>query len=86
MLRLSKEQLQSWLLDVEILAEHPYFQTIDEEEEAALGKHLEENTLDPIIASEQPIPQPTSPSPVEHQPMKVDEEASIENDGMGQRI
>ena len=71
---LSKEQLQSWLLDVEILAEHPYFQTIDEEEEAALGKHLEENTLDPIIASEQPIPQPTSPSPVEHQPMKVDEE------------
>ena len=72
--RLSKEQLQSWLLDVEILAEHPYFQSIDEEEEAALGKHLEENTLDPIIASEQPIPQPTSPSPVEHQPMKVDEE------------
>ena len=71
---MSKEQLQSWLLDVEILAEHPYFQTIDEEEEAALGKHLEENTLDPIIASEQPILQPTSPSPVEHQPMKVDEE------------
>ena len=30
--RLSKEQLQSWLLDVEILAEHPYFQTIDEKE------------------------------------------------------
>ena len=72
--RLSKEQLQSWLLDVEILAEHPYFQTIDEEEEAALGKHLEENTHDPIIASEQTVPQPASPLPVEHQPMKVDEE------------
>ena len=72
--RLSKEQLQSWLLDVEILAEHPYFQTIDEEEEAALGKHLEENTHDPIIASGQTVPQPASPLPVEHQPMKVDEE------------
>ena len=65
--RLSKEQLQSWLLDVEILAEHPYFQTIDEEE-AALGRHLEENT-DPVIASEQITHQPTisTPSPVEHQ-------------------
>ena len=72
--RLSKEQLQSWLLDVEILAEHPYFQTIDEEEEAALGKHLEENTHDPIIASGQTVPQPAPPLPVEHQPMKVDEE------------
>ena len=72
--RLSKEQLQSWLLDVEILAEHPYFQTIDEEEEAALGKHLEENTHDPIIASGQTVPQPASPLPVEHQPMKVDDE------------
>ena len=74
--QLSKEQLQSWLLDVEILAEHPYFQTIDEEEEAALGRHLEENTHDPVIASEQITHQPTTstPSPVEHQPMKVDEE------------
>ena len=72
--RLSKERLQSWLLDVEILAEHPYFQTIDEEEEAALGKHLEENTHDPIIASEQTVLQPAPPLPVEHQSMKVDEE------------
>ena len=72
--RLSKEQLQSWLLDVEILAEHPYFQTIDEEEETALGKHLEENTHDPVIAVEQTVPQPPTPLPVEHQPMKVDEE------------
>mgnify|MGYP001170243862 FL=1 len=72
--RLSKEQLQSWLLDVEILAEHPYFQTIDEEEEAALGKHLEENTHDPIIASEQTVLQPAPPLPVEKQSMKVDEE------------
>ena len=58
MFALSKEQLQSWLLDVEILAEHPYFQTIDEEEETALGKHLEENTHDPVIAVEQTVPQP----------------------------
>ena len=72
--QLSKEQLQSWLLDVEILAEHPYFQTIDEEEEAALGKHLEENTHDPIIASEQTVLQPAPPLPVEKQSMKVDEE------------
>ena len=72
--RLSKEQLQSWLLDVEILADHPYFQTIDEEEEAALGKHLEENTHDPVIAVEQTVPQPAKPLPVEHQSMKVDEE------------
>ena len=73
---LSKEQLHSWLLDIEILAEHPYFQAIDDEEEAALGKHLEENTLDPVIASEQTAHQPTTstPSPVEHQSMKVDEE------------
>ena len=72
--RLSKEQLQSWVLDVEILAEHPYFQTIDEEEEAALGKHLEENTHDPVIASEPTVLQPASTLPVEHQSMKVDEE------------
>ena len=72
--RLSKEQLQSWLLDVEILADHPYFQTIDEEEEAALGKHLEENTHDPVIASEPTVLQPASTLPVEHQSMKVDEE------------
>ena len=72
--RLSKEQLQSWVLDVEILADHPYFQTIDEEEEAALGKHLEENTHDPIIASEPTVLQPASTLPVEHQSMKVDEE------------
>ena len=62
------------MLDVEILAEHPYFQTIDEEEETALGKHLEENTHDPVIAVEQTVPQPPTPLPVEHQPMKVDEE------------
>lgn len=72
--RLSKEQLQSWLLDVEILAEHPYFQAIDEEEEAALGKHLEDNTHDPVIDVDQTVPQPSSPLPVEHQSMKVDEE------------
>ena len=72
--RLSKEQLQSWVLDVEILADHPYFQTIDEEEEAALGKHLEENTHDPVIASEPTVLQPASTLPVEHQSMKVDEE------------
>ena len=72
--RLSKEQLQSWVLDVEILADHPYFQTIDEEEEAALGKHLEENTNDPVIASEPTVLQPASTLPVEHQSMEVDEE------------
>ena len=72
--RLSKEQLQSWVLDVEILADHPYFQTIDEEEEAALGKHLEENTHDPVIASEPTVLPPASTLPVEHQSMKVDEE------------
>ena len=74
--RLSKEQLQSWLLDVEILAEHPYFQMIDEEEEAALGRHLEKNTHDPVIASEQTAHQPiaSTPLPVEHQSMKIDEE------------
>ncbi len=74
--RLSKEQLQSWLLDVEILAEHPYFQTIDEEEEEALGSHLEENTQDPVIASKQVAHQPntSTPLPVEHQSVKVDEE------------
>ena len=72
--RLRKEQLQSWLLDVEILAEHPYFQAIDEEEEAALGKHLEDNTHDPVIDVDQTVPQPSSPLPVEHQSMKVDEE------------
>ena len=72
--RLSKEQLQSWVLDVEILADHPYFQTIDGEEEAALGKHLEENTNDPVIASEPTVLQPASTLTVEHQSMKVDEE------------
>ena len=73
---LSKEQLQSWLLDVEILAEHPYFQMIDEGEEEALGRHLEENTHDPVIAPEQTAHQPTTltPLPVEHQSMKVDGE------------
>ena len=74
--RLTKEQLQSWLLDVEILAEHPFFETIDEGEEAALGKHIEDNTHDPVIALEQSVvqPAPSTLEPIEHQSVKVDEE------------
>jgi len=74
--RLSKEQLQAWLLDGEVLAEHPYFQAIDDEEQAVLNKHLEDNTQNPRIAMEQTVPQPASPTPlpVEHKTMKVDEE------------
>jgi len=74
--RLSKEQLQLWLMDVEILAEHPFFQTIDEEEAAALDQHLEDNTHDPVIALEPSVTQPVSPPPppIEHQSMKMDEE------------
>ena len=74
--RLSEDQLKSWLLDVELLAEHPFFQTIDQEEEDALDKHLKDNTHDPVVALAQSVKQPISPppAPVEQQSMKVDQE------------
>lgn len=74
--RLSKQQLQSWLLDVEILAEHPYFQAIDEEEANVLERHIGDNTMDPVVVVEQSVVQPPllAPEPVEHQTMAVDEE------------
>ena len=74
--KIKNQQLQVWLLDVELLEQHPYFSDIDEEMEAAIVEHLEANVEDPaivqqpeIIPSIEPVP-----LPVEHRTMPVDDE------------
>jgi len=74
--RLEGSQIQSWVLDVELLKEHPFFSALDHEVEAAVNQHIEDNVQDPIVASKQEIVPHVhqAPSQVEHQTMKVDDE------------
>lgn len=74
--RLDNSQLQSWVLDVELLKEHPFFSALDQEEEAAVHQHIEDNVQDPIMTTKQEILPHTQQAPpqVEHQTMKVDDE------------
>jgi len=73
---LESHQLQTWLLDVELLQEHPYFSNIDEELEATISEHLEANVHDPVLPPKPELHTPVEqvPLPVEHQTMKIDEE------------
>ena len=73
---LASQQLQTWLLDVDLLREHPFFSEIDEEVEIALAKHLEENVQDIVLLPKpeiHSIPEQV-PLPIVHQTMKVDED------------
>jgi hypothetical protein len=73
---LESEQIQTWLLDVDLLEGHPFFEELDAEIEASIVAHLEENVSDPVLSSKPerfpPIEQ--VPLPVEHQTVPVDEE------------
>ena len=73
---LESEQIQTWLLDVDLLQEHPFFDDLDAEIEASIAAHLEENVSDPVLSSrsERFPPVEQVPLPVEHQTVPVDEE------------
>ena len=73
---LESEQIQTWLLDVDLLQEHPFFVDLDAEIEASIAAHLEENVSDPVLSSrpERFPPVEQVPLPVEHQTVPVDEE------------
>ena len=73
---LESEQIQTWLLDVDLLQEHPFFDEPDVEIEASIAAHLEENVSDPVLTSkpERFPPVEQVPLPVEHQTVPVDEE------------
>ena len=72
---LENDQLQSWLLDIELLVEHPFFLLVDEDEEAVMNQHIESNVQDPVFAPPQEVEPRVQqvPLPVEHQTMKIDE-------------
>jgi len=73
---LESEQIQTWLLDVDILQEHPFFDDLDEKFEASIAAHLEANVSDPVLSLRPEIFPPVEqvPLPVEHQTIPVDEE------------
>ena len=73
---LESEQIQTWLLDIDLLLEHPFFDDLDEELEASIVAHLEANVSDPVLSSrpERFPPVEQVPLPVEHQTVPVDEE------------
>ena len=73
---LESEQIQTWLLDIDLLQEHPFFDDLDEELEASIVAHLEANVSDPVLSSrpERFPPVEQVPLPVEHQTVPVDEE------------
>jgi len=72
---LESDQIQTWLLDTELLQEHPFFTETDEEAEAAIIQHLQENVSDPILTPklENPAPVQQIPLPVEHRTQQVDD-------------
>ena len=74
--RLEGEQIQTWLLDVELFQEHPFFIDLDAEIEASIQAHLEANVRDPILSPRPEIYAQVEqvPLPVEHQTIPVDEE------------
>jgi len=74
--RLGSEQIQTWLLDIELFQEHPFFVDLDEEIEASIKAHLEANVRNPILSPRQEIYSQVEqvPLPVEHQTIPVDEE------------
>ncbi len=73
---LESQQLQTWLLDIELLQEHPYFSDIDEELESSISEHLKANVHDPVLPPKPELHTPVEqvPLPVEHQTMKIDED------------
>ena len=73
---LESQQIQTWLLDVDLLQDHPYFRDLDEAVEDVIAEHLEAHVQDPVLP-----PKPESqrqvnqiPLPKEHLTVKVDEE------------
>ena len=73
---LESDQIQTWLLDIELLQEHPFFMDSDAEAEAAIMQHLQENVSDPILTPKLEIPTPVQqiPLPAEHRTQQVDDE------------
>ena len=73
---LSTQQINTWLLDKELLREHPFFDEINPDDEAAIASHLEANVEDPVVSNAtKPLPQVEQvPLPLEYQTRKVDEE------------
>ena len=71
---LEHDQLKSWLLDFELLVEHPFFLMVDEDEEAVMNQHIESNVQDPVFAPQREVEPRVQqvPLPVEHQTMKID--------------
>ena len=73
---LESDQIQTWLLDIELLQDHPFFIDSDAEAEAAIMQHLQENVSDPTLTPKLEIPTPVQqiPLPVEHRTQQVDDE------------
>lgn len=74
--KLESSQIQAWLLDIDLLRDHPYFTAMDEEVETALAEHISANLPEPSFeptTQTQPLVEQI-PLPVEHQSMRVDDE------------
>ncbi|MEC7253381.1 MAG: DUF835 domain-containing protein [Candidatus Thermoplasmatota archaeon] len=73
---LKSEQLSAWLLDIDLLQDHPYFIAIDEEVESVLAQHIDSNVKEPVFLPKiQPEPTVEQiPLPIEHQTRTVDDE------------
>ena len=46
---LESQQMQTWLLDVDLLQDHPYFRDLDEAVEDVIAEHLEAHVQDPVL-------------------------------------
>ena len=73
---LDSTQIKTWLLDIELLMDHPFFNTIDEEAEVAIAQHLEEHVSDPVLTPrpETNTPVEQIPLPIEHQTKQIDDD------------
>ena len=72
---IESDQIQTWLLDIELLQQHPFFIETDAEADAAIVEHLQQNVSDPILSPklETPAPVQQIPLPVEHRTQQVDD-------------
>ena len=73
---LESQQMQTWLLDAELLEDHPYFRDLDEAMEDVIAEHLGEHVQDPVLPPKPELQSQVEqiPLPREHLAMKVDEE------------
>ena len=73
---LESQQMQTWLLDVDLLQDHPYFRDLDEATEDVITEHLEAHVQDPVLPPKPELQSQVNqiPLPKEHLTVKVDEE------------